>query len=80
MKEKKAAGYIFKPVMISYEGGMGQLIKKLSEDIGDGLKTSARLISIDSTADGRWEVSWGTNTEDCWDTNDALVIAVPAPD
>ena len=80
MKEKKAAGNIFKPVMISFEGGMGTLIKKLSEDIGDGLKTSARLISIDSTADGRWEVSWGTNTEDCCDTYDALVIAVPAPD
>lgn len=80
MKEKKASGDVFRPVMVSFKGGMGTLIKKLAGDLGDGLKTSARVISVDSTADGRWEVSWGTDGEDCCDTYDALAIAVPAPD
>lgn len=80
MKEKKASGDVFRPVMVSFKGGMGTLIKKLAGDLGDGLKTSARVISVDSTADGRWEVSWGTDGEDCCDVYDALAIAVPAPD
>lgn len=80
MKEKKASGDVFRPVMVSFKGGMGTLIKKLAGDLGDGLKTSARVISVDSTADGRWEVSWGTDGEDCCDAYDALAIAVPAPD
>lgn len=80
MKEKKVSGDVFRPVMVSFKGGMGTLIKKLAGDLGDGLKTSARVISVDSTADGRWEVSWGTDGEDCCDAYDALAIAVPAPD
>lgn len=80
MKEKKAAGNVFKPKMISFKGGMGVLINKLTADLGDGVKTSARVISIDSTADGRWEISWGTDSEDVCETYDALVVAVPAPE
>ena len=80
MKEKKASGNVFKPSMISFKGGMGILINKLTSDLGDSVKTSARVISIDSTADGRWEVSWGTSGEDVCETYDALIVAVPAPE
>ena len=78
MKAKKAQGNVFKPVMLSFKGGMRTLVDKLAADLGESVKTSARAISIDSTADGRWEVSWGTSTEDFCDTYDALVIAVPS--
>ena len=78
MKEKRATGNIFKPKMISFKDGMATLISKLSGDLNGSIKTSVQIISIDATADGRWEVSWGTNTEDVCEIYDVIVLAVPS--
>ena len=79
MKEKKAAGNFFKPMMISFEGGMQTLIDTLAEKLKDSAKKNVKILSIDITAEG-WEVSWGNDIEEGCEHFDALVIAVPVPD
>jgi len=78
-KEKKASGDIFKPMLISFKEGMQTITDKLGELLGDSIKTSAKVISIDVNEE-KWQVSWGTSTEDVCEDYDALIIAVPAPD
>jgi len=78
-KEKMAAGNFFKPIMISFKGGMQTLTDGLAEELGDRIKLGAKIISIDSSCDG-WEVSWGTDKEDVCEIYSALVLAVPAPE
>jgi len=78
-KDKIAAGNFFKPMMISFKGGMSTLPKAMAKVLGDSVKTDAKLISVDFGGNG-WEVSWGTQFEDVCEHYDALVIAVPSPD
>lgn len=77
-KDKMAAGNYFKPLMISFKGGMRVLTDKIAEELGDSVKTSAKLISIDVN-DGKWQVSWGTASEDVCEDYDGIVLAVPSP-
>ena len=78
MKEKKATGNFFKPMMISFEGGMRTLIDALKNKLNDSIKTNVKILSIDITANG-WEISWGNDTEDVCEEYDVVVIAIPAP-
>lgn len=77
MKEKKAAGNFFKPMTISFEGGMETLAKGLADNLGDSLKCGAKALSIDFGGNG-WQVEWVAGDEEICDNYDALVIAVPA--
>ncbi len=79
MKEKKATGNFFKPMMISFEGGMGTLADAMSERLGDSLKCGSKVLSIDFSGEG-WQVQWVAGDEEICDNYDALVIAVPAPE
>ncbi|MBE6414725.1 MAG: protoporphyrinogen oxidase [Verrucomicrobiaceae bacterium] len=79
MKEKKATGNFFKPVMISFENGMKTLINALSDELKGCVKKNVKVISVDFTADG-WEVSWGNNIEDVCEHYEVVVVAIPAPD
>ena len=79
MKAKKREGNIFKPMMISFKGGMGTLPKTLSESLGESVKTNVKIFSIDYD-DGSWNVSWSNEEEEVIETYDAIVIAVPAPE
>lgn len=77
LKAKKAAGNFFKPVMVSFEGGMRTLIDGLEADLEGCVRKNAKVISIDITARG-WEVAWGNNIEESCDQYDVAVIAVPS--
>ncbi len=77
MKEKSALGNYFKPVLISFKNGMKTLTDKLGEILGDSVKISAKVISVDASKGG-WQVSWGTPEGDFCEEFDALVLAVPA--
>ena len=77
-KEKMAAGNFFKPMMISFKGGMQTLTDSMASLLGDSLKTSTKILSVDVN-NGGWEVSWGNDTEDSCEYYDALVIAIPSP-
>lgn len=77
MKEKKAAGNFFKPVMISFEGGMLALVNALGAELKGCIHKNAKIISIDLTARG-WEVSWGDKLEDACEQYDVAVVAVPS--
>ena len=77
MKEKKATGNFFKPMMISFDGGMEILPRAISAQIGDGVKCNAKVISVDLGGDG-WQVCWAANGEETCENYDALVIAVPS--
>ena len=77
MKEKKAAGNFFKPMMISFEGGMETLVGALSKNLGESLKCGAKPLSIDFSGRG-WQVEWVSGDEETCDNYDALVIAVSA--
>ena len=79
MKEKKAAGNFFKPVMVSFKGGMKTLVNTLSKNIGESLETNAKIISIDLTGSS-WQVCWATDSDERCEDFDALVLAVPAPE
>lgn len=79
MKEKRAAGNFFKPMMISFEGGMKTLTESMAENLGASLKCNAKVLSIDFGGNG-WQVEWVAGEEECCDNYDALVIAVPAPE
>ena len=79
MREKKAAGNFFKPMMISFEGGMKTLADALAENLGASLRCNAKVLSIDFGGNG-WQVEWVAGEEECCDNYDALVIAVPAPE
>lgn len=76
--DKVAAGNYFKPIMISFKGGMQTLTDRLAEILGDDLKKNVKIISIDGDGDKSWAVSWGTKIEDVCEQADVLVIAVPA--
>ena len=78
--DKMAAGNYFKPVMISFKGGMATLTGRLAEILGDDLKKGVKILSIDSDNEGGWAVGWGTKIEDCCEQADLLVLAVPAPE
>jgi len=78
MREKRAAGNFFKPMMISFEGGMQTLTDCAARALGDSLKTNAKIISIDFGGSG-WQVQWANSDEVC-ENYDALVVAVPAPE
>lgn len=77
MKEKKAAGNIFKPMVISFKDGMGELISTMEDKLKGDIKYNAKIISIDMAENG-WNVEWGNKIEDSADIYDALVIAVPS--
>ncbi len=79
MKEKKATGNFFKPMMISFENGMKTLVDALAEKLKGHIKTNVKIISIDITSNS-WEISWGNNVEDVCEQYDAAVIAIPAPE
>lgn len=79
MKEKKATGNFFKPMMISFEGGMKTLVDCLRKELEGSIVVDAKIISIDITAEG-WEVSWSNGEEDSCEHFDAAVVAVPAPE
>ncbi len=76
--DKMAAGNYFKPVMISFKGGMKTFIDRMVETLGDSLKTDAKILSVDSDNEGGWAVSWGNDIEDSCEQADVLVLAVPA--
>lgn len=78
MKEKAASGNFFKPMMVSFDGGMKTLVDTLAKNLGSSLITNAKVISIDLTGTS-WQVSWATDKEESFDDFDALVVAVPAP-
>ncbi len=78
MKQKRAAGNFFKPLMISFKGGMQTLVDSMAELLGESLKLNTKILSIDVNGAG-WEVSWANDIEDACDYYDALVIAIPAP-
>ncbi len=77
-RKKPEAGNFFKPVMISFKGGMQTLTDSMASLLGDGLKTSAKILSVDLN-NGGWEVSWANDIDSSCERYDALVIAVPAP-
>ncbi len=79
MKEKKAAGNFFKPVMISFEGGMQTLIDSLEKELEGSIQKGAKILSVDATAVG-WDVSWTTETEESCEQFDSVVFAVPVPE
>ncbi len=79
MKEKKATGNFFKPMMISFEDGMQTLVDTLAEQLKGSIKKNVKILSIDITAEG-WEVSWANDIEDGCEHFDAAVIAIPAPE
>ncbi len=79
MKEKKATGNFFKPMMISFDGGMKTLIEALANELKDSIKTNVKIISIDSTSIG-WEISWGNDDEEVCEHYDIAIIAIPAPE
>lgn len=76
MKEKNAAGNFFKPMTISFEGGMETLAKGLADNLGDSLKCGAKALSIDFGGNG-WHVEWVAGDDEICDNYDALVIASP---
>lgn len=79
MKEKRAAGNFFKPIMISFKEGLAELVEKLSEELGDNLVVGAKIVSIDYDM-GSWRVCWVCeHGEDC-DQFDEIVFAVPSKD
>lgn len=79
IKEKKAAGNFFKPVLLSFDGGMKTLVNTLSKNIGESLETNAKIISIDLTGNS-WQVCWATDNDERCEDFDAIVLAVPAPE
>ena len=79
MKEKRATGNFFKPMMISFKGGMKTLPESIAKALGDSIKCDAKIISIDFSGEG-WQVQWATKNEEVCENYDALVIAIPAPE
>ena len=79
IKEKKAAGNFFKPVLVSFEGGMKTLVEKLAKNSEGSLETNAKVISIDLTGNS-WQICWATDSDERCEDFDALVLAVPAPE
>ncbi len=77
MKEKRATGNFFKPMMISFNGGMKVLPEAIASSLGDPIKTDVKIFSIDFSGEG-WQVQWATNDEEVCDNYDALVFAIPA--
>ena len=75
---RKREGNYFKPMMVSFEGGMKTLVDRLSALMGDSLKTGAKIISIDSDCGGGWQVSWHTQTQERAENYDAMVFALPS--
>lgn len=77
MKEKKAAGNFFKPVMISFKEGLVELVDGLAESLRGSFVAGAKIVSIDYDM-GTWQVCWvGERGEDC-EQFDELVLALPA--
>ena len=79
MKEKRATGNFFKPMMISFKGGMKTLPESIANALGDAVKCDATIISIDFSGEG-WQVQWASKDEEVCENYDALVIAIPAPE
>lgn len=79
MKEKRATGNFFKPMMISFKGGMRTLPESIANALGNSIKCDAKVISIDFSGEG-WQVQWSSKDEDVCENYDALVIAIPAPE
>ncbi len=79
MKEKKAAGNFFKPMMISFRDGMTTLPQSIGTILGDSIKTNTKIFSIDFSGEG-WQVQWASGDEEACDNYDVLVLAIPAPE
>lgn len=75
--KERGRGNFFKPMTISFEGGMETLAKGLADNLGDSLKCGAKALSIDFGGNG-WQVEWVAGDDEICDNYDALVIAVPA--
>lgn len=79
MKEKRAAGNFFKPIMISFKDGLAELVERLADELKGNLTVGAKIVSIDYDM-GSWRVCWVCEYgEDC-DQFDEVVFAVPAKD
>lgn len=78
--DKMAAGNYFKPIMVSFEGGMQTLTDRLAETLGDSLKTSVKVLSVDADSEGGWSICWGDENDETCESADVLVLAVPAPE
>lgn len=76
-KEKQATGNFFKPMMISFQNGLCELVDSLAYELSKDAILSANIVSIDYEA-GQWDVCWTSPTSDDGDTFDEMIIAIPA--
>ncbi len=79
MKEKKATGNFFKPMMISFKNGMQTLVDTLENQLPNSIKKNTKILSIDF-AEAGWEVAWNNDIEEGCDFFDCVVVAIPAPE
>ena len=78
-RKKASSENLFKPMVVSFAGGMGELPRKMAEALGeDAPVVNARLTQIDF--EGKWQAAWSSPQEDDCDEFDVLVLAVPAWD
>ncbi|WP_309383316.1 protoporphyrinogen oxidase [Cerasicoccus frondis] len=77
-KAKRANGETFKSATVSFKDGMQALPEAIASKLGDQLKLSADIISVEQT-DAGWSVTWRNATGDvetC--VADELYLTVPA--
>lgn len=78
-RKKASSENLFKPMVISFADGMGQMARKMAEALGDDAPIlNARLTQVDF--EGKWQAAWSSPQEDDCDEFDVLVLAVPAWD
>lgn len=77
MKEKKAAGNFFKPLIISFKDGLVELTDRLAEILKEEIVVGAKIASIDYDMGG-WRACWTCSDGEECDEFDAMVLAVPS--
>ena len=77
MKEKKASGNFFKPMIISFRDGLVELVDALAANLKSEISTSAHIASIDYDM-GSWRVCWTCDGGEECDEFDRIIFAVPS--
>lgn len=75
MREKRKSGSTFKTRLLSWKGGMQDLVSQLKKDLK--IQTQSSIRKISQRSDGSWEVLWTHADSTHIEVTPALIVTTP---